>query len=53
VIAHRLETVQRCDDIAILEEGRLVEHGPRAGLAADASSRFAQLLRTGAQEMLA
>lgn len=53
VIAHRLETVQRCDDIAIIEQGRLIEHGPRAGLAADASSRFAQLLRTGAQEMLA
>lgn len=53
VIAHRLETVQRCDDIAILEEGRLIEHGPRAGLAADASSRLAKLLRTGAHDMLA
>jgi ATP-binding cassette subfamily B protein len=53
VIAHRLETVQRCDEVAILEDGRVVEHGPRIALAADASSRFATLLRTGLEEVLA
>lgn len=53
VIAHRLETVQRCDEIAILEDGRVVEHGARAGLASDPSTRFAALLRTGLDEMLA
>lgn len=47
VIAHRLATVQRCDEIVVLDEGRVVEHGQRAALAADSSSRFAQLLRTG------
>ncbi len=47
IIAHRLSTVQKVDDILILEEGRIRELGPRAQLAADPTSRFAQLLRTG------
>jgi len=53
VIAHRLATLQRCDDVLILDEGRVVEHGPRAALADDPSSRFAQLLRTGLEQVLA
>jgi ABC-type multidrug transport system fused ATPase/permease subunit len=53
VIAHRLRTVQRADDILILEGGRVVEHGPRVALAADPDSRFAQLLQTGLEEVLA
>jgi ABC-type multidrug transport system fused ATPase/permease subunit len=53
VIAHRLRTVQRADDILILEAGRVVEYGPRVALAADPGSRFAQLLRTGLEEVLA
>jgi ATP-binding cassette subfamily B protein len=52
VIAHRLATVQRCDRILILEEGRIVEEGPRAALAQDASSRFSELLRTGLEQVL-
>lgn len=47
IIAHRLSTVQKVDDILILEEGRIREFGPRARLATDPTSRFAQLLRTG------
>lgn len=53
IIAHRLETVERADDILILDEGRLVEFGPRQRLAADPNSRFAHLLRAGLQESLA
>jgi ATP-binding cassette subfamily B protein len=53
IIAHRLETVQRADRIAILEQGRLVEEGRRADLAADPGSRFSRLLRTGVEEVLA
>ncbi|MEZ4863558.1 MAG: ABC transporter ATP-binding protein [Caldilineaceae bacterium] len=45
VIAHRLTTVQKVDDILILEAGRIQEYGPRAQLAADPTSRFAQLLQ--------
>jgi ABC-type multidrug transport system fused ATPase/permease subunit len=47
VIAHRLATLDRCDEVGVLEHGRLVEHGPRPALAADPTSRFAALLRAG------
>lgn len=53
VIAHRLATVERADDILILEAGRVVEWGDRAALAADPRSRFSGLLRTGMEEVLA
>jgi ABC-type multidrug transport system fused ATPase/permease subunit len=53
VIAHRLKTVQRADDILILENGRVSEYGPRLALAADPSSRFYALLQTGMEEALA
>jgi len=47
VIAHRLATVQRVDEILILEEGRIAEHGDRQLLADDPASRFYGLLQTG------
>ena len=47
VIAHRLSTVRRVDDVLMLEAGRVVEWGQRAALAADSGSRFARLLRAG------
>jgi len=53
IIAHRLATVERADDILILEQGRVVEYGERVALAADPASRFAGLLKTGMEEMLA
>ena len=53
LIAHRLGTVQRADEILILEAGRVEEHGQRSDLARDPDSRFAQLLRTGMEEVLA
>lgn len=53
VIAHRLRTVQRADDILVLEEGRACEYGSREALAADASSRYYRLQRAGLQELLA
>ena len=53
VIAHRLATLDRCDDILLLEQGRIVEHGERARLAADPGSRFHQLLKTDSGEVLA
>lgn len=52
IIAHRLATIQRTDDILVLHEGRIVEHGSRAMLASDTTSRFASLLRTGMEEVL-
>ena len=47
IIAHHLATLERCDDILVLEEGRVVETGERVKLAADPGSRFHHLLRTG------
>ncbi len=45
VIAHRLSTVNRADEIMILDNGRIIEQGARATLAHDATSRFAAMLR--------
>ena len=53
VIAHRLHTLQRADNVLILEAGHVVEYGPRAHLAADPNSRFAHLLHSGLEEVLA
>jgi ABC-type transport system involved in Fe-S cluster assembly fused permease/ATPase subunit len=53
VIAHRLATVLRADDILILEDGQIVEYGERAALQANPGSRFAGLLRTGLDQVLA
>lgn len=53
VIAHRLATVGRADEIMIMQDGRIAEYGAREMLAADHTSRFAQLLRTGMEEVLA
>ena len=53
VIAHRLATVDRCDEILILEDGQVIEQGPRVALAADPGSRFSALLRTGLEPVLA
>ncbi len=53
VIAHRLGTVQRADQIMILEDGQVCEHGERLALAADPDSRFYSLLQTGLEEVLA
>ena len=51
VIAHRLGTMQRADDVLILERGAVVEYGARPALACDAGSRFASLLRTSMAEV--
>jgi len=53
VIAHRLGTVTRADDILILDDGRVVEFGKRTALVADPDTRFSQLLATGMEEVLA
>ncbi len=52
IVAHRLATVQRADEIMILGDGRIVEYGRRTHLAADPTSQFAQLLVTGLEEAI-
>ena len=51
IVAHRLTTVAYADDILVLEDGRVREHGPRHALAADPTSRFAGLLRAATEEV--
>jgi ATP-binding cassette, subfamily B, bacterial len=53
IIAHRLQTVRRCDYIAILADGQLHEFGGEADLRNQPDSRYATLLRSGAVEELA
>jgi ATP-binding cassette subfamily B protein len=53
IIAHRLATVTRADDILILEDGEVLEYGERAVLAANPGSRLSHLLVTGMEEVLA
>ncbi len=46
IIAHRLDTVHRADDILILDHGEVAEYGNRIALMGDPFSRFSQLLQT-------
>lgn len=53
IVAHRLATVQRADEILILQDGEIAEHGDRVALLANPDSRFSHLMRTGMEEVLA
>lgn len=43
VVAHRLATLDELDEVCVVDDGRIVEHGRRADLAADPASRYARL----------
>ncbi|HEY9737965.1 MAG TPA: ABC transporter ATP-binding protein [Trichocoleus sp.] len=47
IIAHRLKTVQRADQILILDQGQILEVGERQRLEQSPSSRFTRLLTMG------
>ena len=51
IVAHRLSTITYADDILVLEDGQVREHGTRLALAADPNSRFAGLLRVATEEV--
>ncbi|HEU5375966.1 MAG TPA: ABC transporter ATP-binding protein [Ktedonobacteraceae bacterium] len=53
IIAHRLATIARADEIMVLENGCMLEYNERLELAADKDSRFYRLLQTGLEEVLA
>ena len=52
IIAHRLGTVERVNEIMILEDGEIREHGEREHLVQNPNSRFSQLLKTGLEEVI-
>ena len=51
IIAHRLATIGRTDEILIVENGHILEHQNRVELAADPTSHFYYLLQTGLEEV--
>lgn len=53
IVAHRLSTVQRADQIMILADGRVIEHDQRINLVSNPQSRFYSLLQTGLEEAFA
>lgn len=53
IIAHRLGTVHRTNQIMILDSGKVAEFGDRETLSANPDSRFFNLLKTGLEEVLA
>jgi ATP-binding cassette, subfamily B, bacterial len=53
IIAHRLATIAGVDDIAVLDGGRVVEHGTRRALLADGTTRFARLVEADGGAMTA
>lgn len=50
VIAHRLATLDGLDQVAVLDRGKVLEHGRRNELAADPGSRFRVMLDAAAVE---
>ena len=53
IIAHRLATLQRVDEIMVIEDGSILEYGQREEIASDPSSRFSYLLQAGLEEVSA
>jgi ATP-binding cassette subfamily B protein len=52
IVAHRLDTVRVSDEVMVVDEGRVVEHGARAVLGAEPTSRYARLIEAGSGEFL-
>lgn len=53
IIAHRLSTLNRVDEVLILDGGRVLEYGEREYLAKHPDSHFRRLLEKGPEEVLA
>lgn len=51
IIAHRLETVERVDQVLILSEGKVLEWGPREHLLSHPQSHFSVLLKAGEMDL--
>lgn len=43
-IAHRINTIIRCDRVLVLQAGQVLEYGSPTQLAADSSSHFADMI---------
>ncbi|MEE9411222.1 MAG: ABC transporter ATP-binding protein [Candidatus Heimdallarchaeota archaeon] len=52
IVAHRLATLDKVDDILIIEKGHIIEHGSRTELVNNPDSQFYHLMQTGEIEEL-
>lgn len=52
IIAHRLTTLYKVDDVLILSNGEMMEYGSREDLAKNPESQFSILLQKGMEEVL-
>ncbi len=52
IVAHRLGTLKRADDVLVLEHGGIGEYGNRVELLADENSHFYALHQTGLEEVM-
>jgi ATP-binding cassette subfamily B protein len=52
IIAHRLTTLYKVDDVLILSDGEIIEYGSREKLVQNPKSQFSQLLQRGIEEVL-
>ena len=52
IIAHRLSTLDKVDDIMLLKKGEMIEYGIRSELVKDPNSQFSQLIQKGIEEVL-
>lgn len=53
IIAHRLATIERADQLLILQNGRILEYGNRRELIGKKDSKFNELLKYGMEEVMA
>lgn len=47
IVAHRLDTLRTVDEVMVIDDGMILEHGERDALIADPSSVFASMVAAG------
>ena len=45
VVAHRLSTIKNADEIYVIEDGRIIEHGPHSELLKDENGAYSKLYK--------